>query len=217
VRKDGQPASWGTTPLFQQANFYESGAGFRGLTCMRSTFPNDPQADMLIASYEGSGDIYAFQIINNPDGGVSLNPTIELHLLNWFGSQVAAEYPQPTGVASFAIAAFNNDMPELVHYGTLGCYDRLIGLGDVTMPSFPGDNFNGGLFFPWAGYTIRHCNGDYEPLAVIPSTDKLQATRAIIPSALASDPIGTIYAGGYVVPGSVTAINTDWLYRGAPQ
>ena len=85
--------------------------------------------------------------------------------------------------------------------------------------------------YPFASYTVRHCDGTYDNLIPIHNTIDanlwLEATRTMIPSSFSGDSPGTVFAGGFDVMKASSFVpwnqnhtnpqNTNWLYRGTPQ
>lgn len=186
-------------------------SGWRGLTCVKSTFPGDTQ-DMLIAAFEGAGQVYAFQLGSASNNYAIQQTKVELYANQWLSSQL--------GLVTYSVLAFN-DMP-LTGYGVTGCYDRYIGLGDLAVEanSYPTPLYvSGSYHYPYAGYTVRHCDGTYDNFIQIHNlndTNTLVATRTMIPSQFPGDPAGTVFAGGFDTMNGAFA-NTNWLYRGTAQ
>ena len=78
------------------------------------------QSYMLIADYEGLGQITDFQLGNSSNSYQIQQTTVELNVQNWISSQLG-------WLVSYADGAYNN-MP-LTGYGVNGCGDLYIGLG----------------------------------------------------------------------------------------
>jgi hypothetical protein len=196
VRTDGTNPSW---QIFYQGPAPPSGSsGFRGLTCV----PNlNGAGSMLIASLEGPGNIYDIPLNGSP-------PTIELNTPNFLASQLGVWI-------DYVIGAYNN-MIVYPQSGAPSCPDLLIGLSIIaeTYPNAYED------YYATPSFLVRHCNGAYGFRTIVdPSitpAPPLLATRALAPSQFRSDPVGTLYSGGYDAHNE-TAHNTDWIYRGVPQ
>jgi hypothetical protein len=205
-RKDGPSPSWTLIYRYPKEATY-NWSGFRGLTCVSN--PNGA-GDVLIASLEGPGDIYRFPIYSTIQ---AVTPTIELHMNNWLGSQLGY-------LVSYSTGAWNNTMPVDTGYGSPGCSDRFVNVGDLAASNYPTPYQTD--TYPYAIYTIRHCNGSYEPIRTYaPSGNNLTLLtgRAMISSQFAGETSQIVYAGGFVAIGLgtfPTYTNTDWLYRGAP-
>jgi hypothetical protein len=197
VRTDGANPSWRT--LYKYSGPIHTGSsGFRGLTCA----PNlNGQGSMLIASLEGSGDIYDIPLHGS-------QATIELHTSKYLASQLGTW-------VGYVTAAYNN-MIVYPQSGTPSCPTLLIGLGLVWTGDFP-TAFKD--YYPTALFLVRYCNGSYGLRKIVdPSITPpppLIATRTLIVSQFSGDPAGTLYGGGNE-PASWSSHNTDWIYRGAP-
>ena len=112
-------------------------------------------------------------------------------------------------------------MPIATGYGSPGCSDRFVNVGDLVAANYPAP-YKNTYTYPYAIYTIRHCNGSYEPIRTYaPAGNNLTLLtgRAMISSQFAGETSQIVYAGGYIAIGpghSDYSTNTDWLYRGAP-
>jgi hypothetical protein len=200
VRTDGASPSWQKLYQYSGPALPSQSSGFRGLTCV----PNlNGAGSMLIASLEGTGDIYDIPLNGS-------QATIELYTSNYLASQLA----QWVG---YNIAAYNN-MTVYPESGSSSCPDLILGLGVINTPN-NANNYED--VDPTAYYMVRHCNGAYTSLGAIavpsinPSPPLLSA-RTVVVSQFSSDPAGTLYAGGFDAH-SDPAHNTDWIYRGVPQ
>jgi hypothetical protein len=197
VRTDGPNPSWHRFYAYTGALASES-SGFRSLTCVRNLYG---PGTMLIAVLENnSPDVYDFPLNGSP-------PTIELHGANYLGTHIGVGVGYGLGYSSVVYT----------QSGTTHCPDFLIGYY-IAAPSYP-SAYEGN--YPYASFLIRHCNGTYDFQTIIdPSLSQsppLLAARAMVVSRFASDPPGTIYAGGYGCSLSYSAHNTDWIYRGVPE
>ena len=115
----------------------------------------------------------------------------------------------------YGIAAYN-DMTAYVDPRRPRCPSVLIGFESTTRFAANGVGENGK--HPWAHYLVRDCNGFYGMRTIADPANfdaDLVATRTMIVSPFATDPPGTLYAGGFDA-GNMTAHNTAWLYRGRP-
>ena len=197
VRTDGATPSWKIFYTYPDAYTNPSASGFRGLTCA----PNlNGSGSMLIASLEGTGDIYDIPL----DG---TQPTIELYTNNFVATQLGAW-------VGYDIAAYNN-MVIYPKSGSSSCPDLLIGLSIVA--SNYANDYEG--YYPIPTFLIRHCNGVYGFRIIDPSITPAPspiATRALAVSEFSGDPAGTLYSGGFDAH-SLPAHNTDWVYRGIPK
>jgi hypothetical protein len=198
VRTDGASPSWQIYYQYSGPALLPQSSGFRGLTCV----PNlNGVGSMLIASLEGSGDIYDIPL----DGS---QPTIELYTSNYLSSQMGAW-------VGYAVGAYNN-MIVYPQSGTTSCPTLLIGL-NIAVNKYP-NAYEG--YYPPASFLVRYCNGAYSTLTLIvdpsitPAPPTL-ATRALAVSQFSGDPAGTLYSGGYDAH-TESAHNTDWIYRGVP-
>jgi hypothetical protein len=100
-------------------------------------------------------------------------------------------------------------------YGSPGCPDLFILPGDLNVPNYA-HAYQGK--YPYAIYSIRHCNGSYEPVRSLGVDLKFVTNRQMIASEFPGEE-GVLYAGGYIAMGPATDVfytNTDWIYRGVP-
>jgi hypothetical protein len=132
-------------------------------------------------------------------------------------------------------------------YGSPGCVDRFVNIGNIDAPSYTGltpiyynppmPQKGFGIHpnqpvrkYPYAVYSIRHCNGTYAPLytygpaGTAPGVTPM-ASRTSVISPFRDDPAGTVYSGGFVAGGqwydlspsnTGTFNNTAWIFRGTP-
>jgi hypothetical protein len=115
----------------------------------------------------------------------------------------------------YGIAAYN-DMTRYVDPARPDCPSTLIGFESTTRYSDIAVGQTGK--HPYAHFLVRDCHGFYGVRKVVDPTNPyadLVAVRTIAPSPFATDPPGTIYAGGFDA-GNMQAHNTAWLYRGRP-
>jgi hypothetical protein len=197
VRTDGASPRWKKFYQYSGPALPSQSSGFRGLTCV----PNlNGVGSMLIASLEGSGDIYDIPL----DGS---QPTIELYTSNYLATQLGLW-------VDYVIAGYNNMVVD-PYSGTTSCPTLLIGLS-IYAPSYP-NAYEG--HYPSASYLVRYCNGTYGFRSIVdPSitpAPPLIATRAMVVSQFSGDPAGTLYVGGYDAHNE-PAHNSDWVYRGVP-
>jgi hypothetical protein len=198
VRTDGASPSWKRYYQYSGPALPSESSGFRGLTCVPTL---DGAGSMLIASLEGSGNIYDIPL----DGS---QPTIELYTSNYLASQMGLW-------VDYVIAAYNNMVVD-PQSGTTSCPTLLIGLS-IDAPSDPNGYED---YYRPASYLVRYCNGAYSTLtpivdpSITPAPSTL-AARTLAVSQFSGDPVGTLYSGGYDAH-TESAHNTDWIYRGVP-
>jgi hypothetical protein len=98
------------------------------------------------------------------------------------------------------------------------CSRLLIGIEAITPRAAL--TFGAQHFTPHAYYLVRDCSGRYvlqeiQDLQIDPKPE-LVAVRAFTGSPFPSDPIGTVYAGGFDTNRNPVH-NTAWLYKGVPR
>jgi hypothetical protein len=127
---------------------------------------------------------------------------------------VSAFLTQALGTeANYAGIAYNDTTEYPDSAGR--CSYRLIGI-EVITPRVS-ETFGKHQFNPNAHYLIRDCSGDYalreiQDVQIVPKP-VLVSVRALAVSPFASDPVGTVYAGGFDANNNPVH-NTAWLYRG---
>jgi hypothetical protein len=175
---------------------------------------------MLLASIEGTADygaIYTFPVYADVRS-IQDDPAINIELMTnlWLDEQLGYN-------ATYTLFAANSSIPEFTEFGVSGCRDLLIGIGGTTITGYPHPLVvTGRSLYPYAGYTLRHCNGSYDPITILPPnpvdlvSPTLVSTRVIVPSQVVGHVPGSAFAGGYISDTTPQVNNTDWLYSGVP-
>jgi poly(A) polymerase len=200
-RQDGSSPSWRRVYSFGENLPFNGSGGLRGLTTI-----NDPagRGQVLLVVAEGAqGQILRI----NPHEGFRAVAELNVNdaLSKVWGTPVIA------GIVAY------NDMTVYPDPSN-SCPSLLIGGFDAKTP-YASNVIGANNKATGAYYLIRDCQGRYVSREIfdpkISPKPPLVATRAIILSPFASDPPGTIYAGGFDA-GNTQPHNTAWLYRGVP-
>jgi hypothetical protein len=202
-RLDGPSPTW--KKVFAIAIRSTHVTGLRGLTSIR-----DPS---------GGGEFLLAGVEDNPALIYRIDPPVGDDAGDYRGSlelNVSQFLTQALGTkATYAGIAYNDTTAYPDPDGR--CSRLLIGL-EVITPGAPG-TFGPKHFSPNAYYLVRNCNGGYALREIedkqIDPKPELVAVRALALSPFATDPAGTIYAGGFDT-NDVEVHNTAWLYKGIP-
>jgi hypothetical protein len=200
-RQDGPSPSWRKVYSFGENLPFNGSGGLRGLTAIDD---RSSQGQELLVVAEGEEG----QILHiNPREGFRAVTELNVNdaLTKIWGTPVIA------GIIAY------NDM-TLYPDPSNSCPSLLIGGYDAKTP-YASNAIGGNNKAPGAYYLIRDCQGRYVSREIfdpnISPKPPLVATRAIIVSPFASDPPGTLYAGGFDA-GKTRPHNSAWLYRGVP-
>jgi hypothetical protein len=200
-RQDGASPSWKRVYSFGENLPFNGSGGLRGLTAVNDQSGNGQNLLVVAEGQEG-------QILRiNPRDGFRAVAELNVNdaLSKVWGTPVIA------GIVAY------NDMTLYPGPGN-SCPSLLIGGYDAKTPyasNVIGENNKA----TGAYYLIRDCQGHYVSREIfdpnISPKPPLVATRAIIVSPFASDPPGTLYAGGFDA-GKTQPHNSAWVYRGVP-
>jgi hypothetical protein len=205
-RSDGTSPTWKKvfeTTIHAREN--SSVTGLRGLTS--------------IANPSGSGQVLLASVEDDPSRVYRIDPNAvdaSGHYRATLDLDVTAFLTQALGTEASYVGLAYNDTTE--YTDSVGrCSYRFIGLEVITpraAETFSKDHFNSD-----AHYLIRDCGGNYvlqeiQDLQIVPKP-VLVSVRALAVSPFASDPIGTVYSGGFDANNNPVH-NTAWLYSGIP-
>jgi len=204
-REDGTSPTW--KKIFETAIHSNNAndTGLRGLTC--------------IADPAGSGPVLLVGLENNPCEIFRIDPhktdaaggnkaTLEL--------DVSAFLTKALGTrAGYGIVAYNN----MTEYPDASKRFPSLLMGFEVFTPRASRTFGAKFLNPDAHYLVRDSDGNYtlreiQDLGITPKP-QLESVRTIAVSPFASDPPGTLYAGGFDC-NSYPVHNTAWLYRGEP-
>ncbi len=201
-RSDGTSPTW--KKVFETTiHGWESTSvtGLRGLTS--------------IANPSGTGEVLLASVEDNPSRIYRIDPH-EIEASGRYKAtldlDVSAFLTQALGTeANYAGIAYN----DTTEYSARRCSYRLIGI-EVITPRVS-ETFGKHQFNPNAHYLIRDCSGNYalreiQDVQIVPKP-VLVSVRALAVSPFASDPVGTVYAGGFDANNNPVH-NTAWLYSG---
>jgi hypothetical protein len=203
-RADGRSPSWKsvfkTSIQEQSANV----TGFRGLTCIPDA--SGPGEVLLVGVEDNPARIYKIAADAAGSGG-NYKASKELDVSSFLSSALGTQ-------ATYTIVAYNN-MTQYPDPSGGACPRMLVGLETNT----PGAQKTFDRHDPNAHFLIRDCHGGYALREVrdpqVAPKPSLVSVRALAVSPFASDPPGTIYAGGFDTNRNEVH-NTAWLYKGVP-
>jgi hypothetical protein len=202
-RVDGINPSW--KKVFETAINSPRVTGLRGLTAIAN--PSGP-GEILLASVEDNPSRIYRVDPHQMDASGMYDWTLDLDV-SYFLSEALGTPATYTGIAY-------NDTMEYPDR-TNRCPRRLIGLETITRQAartFGFQHFNSNAY-----YLVRDCSGKYvlrqiQDSQIEPKPD-LVAVRTLTLSPFPTDPVGTVYAGGFDANRNPVH-NTAWLYKGVP-
>jgi hypothetical protein len=203
-RTDGNQPTWRkvyVTTIHAQSDRV---TGFRGLTSIP-----DPS---------GTGEVLLVTVEDNPCRIYRIDPYMTDSAGMYRGNReinVSDFLTRELGTkATYAIVAYN-DMTAYPGPGN-DCVGLLMGL-EVNTPKLSTSFYRHG---PDAQYLIRDREGRYALREIcdlqISPKPILVSVRTMIMSPFPSDPLGTVYAGGFDANGDPVH-NTAWIYKGVPK
>ena len=202
-RADGPTPVW--TKIFETEikSTHPTISGLRGLTCVGH--PSGRGESLLVAAEDEPARIYRVDLTPSEDGR---KETLELDVSAFLSAALVTK-------ATYAFAAYNDMTPYPA--SAPGCPQYLIGLEARTPDA--NETFGKYHYHPFAHFLVRACDGTYSLHEIVDPRivpkPWLGAVRTFVLSPFASDPPGTVYAGGFDT--HFTPVhNTAWLYKGVP-